>query len=164
MTELVDSLQFGLAVVMLLLGLIGAVLPIVPGSVLMLLTVWGYAYLDGFQAPGPWLVALLSIILLVGGSAEWWLPYFGVRSEGGSLRATLYGLIGGFVGLFFGFLFGSLLGYAIGVLLGAYQTERDWQRAWRSVLNGLKWQGAAALVELGGGLIVFFLFIWAALR
>lgn len=163
MTELIDSLQFGLAVVMMVLGLIGTILPVVPGSVLILLTLWGYAWLDGFSAPGPWTVAGLSAILLVVGTAEFWLPYFGVRASGGSLRATIYGLIGGVIGLFFGFLFGSLIGYAIGVLLGSYQTHRDWQLAFKATMGGLAGQGAAALVELAGCLIVVYIFLRAAL-
>lgn len=160
---LLHSLAFGVAVLFIVLGLIGTLLPILPGPLLIWVTVFSYAWFTDFQSPTAAWVALISAILLVTGTADLWLPILGANVSGASRRATVYGVIGGLVGLIWMPPLGSLVGYALGVLLGAYHTYGDWQIALRASLGGLAGQGIAVLVKLGGGLTVLALFVYAVL-
>ena len=59
---LLEALAFGIAVAFILIGLAGTVVPILPGILLIWLTVLAYAIVDGFEAIG-W-VAFIVVTLL----------------------------------------------------------------------------------------------------
>ncbi len=154
-----ESLGFGIAILFILIGLIGTVLPILPGTLLIAFTILGYSFFNGWQSPSVLQLILLMTILVIAGASNWWLPAMGAKSAGGApKRAILYGTIGGIIGLFFGLFIGTIIGYALGVLLGCYQKYRDLDRALKASLGSVAGQGAAALVELGAGILVFILF------
>lgn len=159
-----QSILFGLTIVGILIGLIGIWVPILPGSLLIFLSVFGYAYMTQWQDPQLWVTILLLLTVIVTGTSEFWLPYFGAAKASGSKRASIYGIIGGVVGIFFGFIFGSILGYALGVLLGTYQKHRDLNKALRASLVGVAGQGTAMLVQFSGGVVVLYFFIKTVLQ
>lgn len=163
LTHLADSLVFGIAVAFIVLGLIGTIIPALPGPILILLTILGYGWVDGWMAPSGWMIGVMVVLMLVTGSADLWLPYLGVRSSGGNRRVTIYAFIGSIIGLFYLPPFGPIIGYAIGVLLGSYQLHRDWRVALRASLIGVAGWGVATAIQLGGGIIVLILFVWSTL-
>jgi len=160
----IQSVGFGIAVLFILIGLVGTILPILPGTLLIAVTVISYSFFNSWQSPSVIELAILIIILTISGSSQWWLPAMGAKSAGGApKRAILYGTIGGIIGLFFGLFIGTIVGYALGVLLGCYQKYRDFNRALKASLGSVAGQGAAALVELGAGILVLALFSYFAL-
>ena len=158
-----EAILFGVTILGILVGLIGTVIPILPGPLLIFLSILGYAWTTGWQQPNVWVTVGLLALTAVTGSAEFWLPWFGASKASGSRRAAVYGFIGGVIGIFFGFIFGSILGYAAGVLLGTWQKHRDLNKALKASVTGVAGQGAAILVQLGGGIIVLALFVRAVL-
>lgn len=160
----IQSVGFGIAILFILVGLLGTLLPILPGSLLIALTVIFYSFANSWQSPTLLELGLLMLILAISGTASWWLPAVGAKKMGGApRRAILYGTIGGIIGLFFGLFIGTIVGYALGVLLGCYQTYRDLNRALKASFGSVAGQGAAALVELGAGILVLILFSYFAL-
>lgn len=162
-TLLFQSLSFGVAVALIVLGIIGVVIPLLPGMLLIWLSIAGYAFLTGFEAITPVWLAVFTLLALVLGSADWWLPMLGARAGGASRRSGLYGLAGGIIGFFVFAFIGSIIGYALGVVIGEYQKHGDWQRALRTSAGGLAGMGLAAAVQLGGGIVMLLLFVWRAL-
>jgi uncharacterized protein YqgC (DUF456 family) len=162
-TLLIQSITFGLAVAFILLGIVGMVVPLLPGSLLIWLTIAGYAFVTGFEAITPVWLGVLSVLALVVGSADWWLPMLGARASGASRRSSLYGLAGGIAGFFAFALVGSIVGYALGVVLGEYQKHQDLKRALRISAGGLAGMGLATGVQLGGGLLMLGIFVWRVL-
>jgi uncharacterized protein YqgC (DUF456 family) len=161
--HLYHSLLFGITVGLIVIGLLGTIVPILPGPLLILGAIVGYAWLNDFRSPTlPWLL-LIGVIMAATGSADIWLPLLGANLTGISWWGTLYGIVGGIIGLFWFPPFGSLLGYALGILLGAWQTHRDWPTALRASLGGLAGRGVAVVVQLGGGLVSSALFFYAVL-
>jgi uncharacterized protein YqgC (DUF456 family) len=159
-----QSIGFGIAILFILIGLIGTILPILPGSLLIAVTIISYSFFNRWQTPSVLELTLMLTILLVAGTSNWWLPALGAKSAGGApKRAILYGTIGGIIGLFFGLFIGTIIGYALGVLLGCYQKYRDLNRAIKASLGSVAGQGVAALVELGAGILVLILFSYFAL-
>lgn len=160
-----QSLGFGIAILFILIGLLGTILPILPGSLLIAITIIGYSFFNSWQSPTVLELLLMMGILLIAGTSSWWLPAMGAKSAGGApKRAILYGTVGGIVGMFFGLFIGTIVGYALGVLLGCYQKYRDFNRALKASLGSVAGQGAAALVELGAGILVLILFSYFALN
>lgn len=160
----VQSLLFGLTVVGILVGLIGILVPVLPGPLLIFLSIFGYAYYTQWQDPQLWVTVVLLATVVVTGTSEWWLPYFGAAKVGESKRASVYGFVGGVVGMFFGFIFGSIAGYALGVLLGTYQKHGDMQKALKASVAGVAGQGTAMVVQFAGGATVLFFFVKTVLH
>jgi uncharacterized protein YqgC (DUF456 family) len=162
-----EALIFGFAVGFMIVGLVGIVVPILPGTLLIWLTVLIYAVIDGFETVGWVGFIIITIIALVTGTADLWLPVLGAKSAGAAKRAMVFGLAGGVIGFFLlgglipilGSLLGSVLGYAAGVLLGQYHKYRDWNLALRAGLGSMAGWGIGTAIQFGGGLLIVALFI-----
>lgn len=163
MSVFLDSLSFGLAVVFIVIGLVGTVVPLLPGILLIWLTILVYAILTGFTAVTPLGFTVLTLIALVTGTSDLWMSLLGARTGGASRRALLFGIAGAIIGTFVLPLFGTIIGYALGVLLGEYQKRGDWDAALRAGLSGLAGWGIATAIQLGGGLLMLAIFVWQVL-
>lgn len=131
MSEALNSLPLWLALAAMLLGLVGAVVPGLPGVPLIFLAGLAYAYLGGFEEIGGWIVALLALFAVLALAADYVATSYGARRFGASWAGTLGGAVGGFIGtvsglLFFGVgaFFGLILGTIGGVFLGEYLRRR----------------------------------------
>lgn len=168
---LLDAIAFGVAIAFMLIGLIGILVPILPGILLIWLTALAYAIVDGFQAIDWITFTLLTIIALITGTADLWLSLLGAKTGGAAKRAMFLGVIGGVLGFFLlgavlpvvGNLFGGIIGYAIGVLLGQYQKFEDWNVALKASIGGVVGWGIATVVQLAGGVLMIVIFIWQVL-
>ncbi len=168
---LLDAIAFGVAVAFMLIGLIGILVPILPGILLIWLTILAYAIVDGFQAIDWITFTLLTIFAIITGTADLWLSLLGAKTSGAAKRAMFLGAIGGVLGFFLlgavlpvvGNLFGGIIGYAIGVLLGQYQKFQDWNVALKASIGGVVGWGIATVVQLAGGVLMIVIFIWQVL-
>lgn len=158
MPLLLDSLGFGLAIGFMLLGLIGVVVPIIPGTLLIWLSTLVYAVATQFDVITPGAFAGLTLLAFITGTADLWLPLLGARGTGAGRRGLLFGVVGSLVGLLVGSLPGSLIGYALGIIIGEYSRQNDWRLAVRASLGGLAGWGVATAVQLGGGLLMIIIF------
>lgn len=163
MSIIADSLFFGLIVAFMLIGLIGVIIPILPGVFLIWFGVFLYAWRDGFEALSLGTFIFISILVVFAGLSDLWLPIFGSRKSGASKRTILTGLLGAIIGSFIVPLFGTVVGYIVGVLLGEYHKQRDWAAAWEASKGGLAGWGIATLIQLVVGVLVIIIFIWAVL-
>lgn len=172
LNTVLQALAFGVAVAFMLVGLVGIIVPILPGVVLIWLTVLAYAIVEGFSAIDWLSFATITLIALVTGTADIWMALFGAKSGGASLVSMVYGVVGSIIGFFVlgsvlplvGSLFGGIIGYSAGVLLGQYQKQRDWRLAFKASLGGLAGWGVATFIQLGGGLMILALFVWQVLK
>lgn len=163
---------FGVSVVSILIGIVGVIVPILPGTLLIWLTVLAYAIIEGFSSIDWLTFTVITLIALVTGTADIWLSLFGAKTGGASFLSMAYGVVGAIIGFFvlgavapiIGGLFGGILGYSAGVLLGQYQQERDWNLAIRASLGGLAGWGVATIIQLGGGMCILALFVWQVLK
>ena len=145
------------AVFLIAVGVIGTLVPILPGAVIVFLGMLLAAWLDGFARVGPLVLILLAVITtlvyvvdLVGGA-------FGAKTLGASRRATWGAVLGATLGMFFG-IAGILLGPFIGAVLGEYSVRRDLAGAGR--VGAGTWFGlalaAAAKIALVFAMLALF--------
>ena len=160
-----ESLALLIVAVAFGVGLLGSFMPILPGS----LIVWGavlfYAWpVDGFATFSHWVFALITLVGLVAGTADIWLPMLGAKKTGASWRTLVVGLIGGVAGTFLLPLpiFGTVIGYGAGILLAEYIRHGAWRPAWRATLGGVVGWGLSAAVELIGAIAMILLFFTQA--
>lgn len=172
MTVLVEALAFGVAVAMIAVGVVGTIIPILPGIFLIWLSVLAYAIIEGFKSIDWFTFVVITLIALVAGTADIWLSALGAKTTGASRRAMFLGFIGSIIGMIlgtfipipiFGNLIGSVLGYAAGLLLGQYHKYKDWNKALKAGLGGVAGWGVATAVQFAGGILILILFVWQVL-
>jgi uncharacterized protein YqgC (DUF456 family) len=166
-----EAIVFGIAVVVMLIGLFGIVLPIIPGLAVLWLTAVGYAIFDEFEAVGLVTVFFITLIMVVAISTDLWMPLLGSKKGGASKRAMFAGMIGGTIGFIvltplfpvFGSIFGGIIGYALGTLIGQYHKYQDWDAALRASIGGVAGWGASVVIQLIAGILIIAIFIWQVL-
>jgi uncharacterized protein YqgC (DUF456 family) len=135
-----------LAALAIVVGLVGIVVPMLPGTLLVLgsIVVWAVLTRD---ADG-WLCAGIAIaILLAGVVVKYAVPGRQLRARGVPTRALLLGAVLGVVGFFVVPVVGVVLGFVLGVYL--WELHRVGARdAWPSTVAALKAVGLSVLIEL----------------
>jgi uncharacterized protein YqgC (DUF456 family) len=158
-----ESITFGLIVVFIILGIIGIIIPLIPGILLIWLAVLTYVWAYGMETIGWANFIIITLIALVAGTSDLWMSLLGAKKGGASGRSFLFGGIGAIVGSFIIPLVGTIIGYAVGILLGEYQKRGDWNEALRASVGGVAGWGVATAVQFGAGLIILGIFIWRTL-
>jgi hypothetical protein len=155
----VETLGWTLATLLVLVGLVGTVVPLLPGPPLVFAGLLLAAWSDGFRHFGLPTVVLLSVLLLAAIAVDLLASALGARRLGAGPLAVVGALVGTLVGLFFA-LPGLLIGPLLGAALGEYWSRRDWRRAGRVGLAtwlGLLLGGAVKLALTLSMLAVFAL-------
>jgi uncharacterized protein YqgC (DUF456 family) len=106
-------------ILLLLIGLIGTMVPVLPGSTIILAA----AILHHFTIGGPhtvgwWTIAALAVLTLLSYALDLISGTVGAKWFG----ATKWGAIGGIIGMIVGFFFG-LIGIFVGPLIGVFLGE-----------------------------------------
>ncbi|MGZ4686253.1 DUF456 domain-containing protein [Oryzihumus sp.] len=139
-----------LAGVMVLLGLLGIVVPLLPGLPL----VWAGALLwaVSVHTAGAWLVlGLVSAVAVLGMVLKYVLPGRHLRSSSVGTPTMLAGVAVGVVGFFVVPVVGGVLGFVLGIFLAELLRLRSTAAAWPSTVTALKAVGLGMLVELAAG-------------
>jgi uncharacterized protein len=149
-----------LAVVVVLVGIAGTILPALPGTPLVLLGLVLAAWADGFQKVGWFPLTVIGGLTVLSLVVDFAATSLGAKRVGASWLAVAGATVGTIVGLFFG-LPGLILGPFVGAVLGEYLARRNRDQAlkagfgtWVGILLGTA--GKLALVFMMVGVFVFF--------
>jgi uncharacterized protein len=107
-----------LVVLLMAAGVVGSVVPFLPGSPLIFLGALLFAVTTDFDPVGGWELLLLALLTISSYALEQVSSAFGAAKLGGGRWAALGAIVGGIVGLFFG-----LVGVLLGPVLGAVGFE-----------------------------------------
>jgi uncharacterized protein YqgC (DUF456 family) len=153
-----------LAVLLIALGVVGTVLPALPGPILVFAGVLVGAWSDGFTRIGIGTVVLLGLLTVAAYVVDLVSAAAGVKRAGASRWAIAGAALGTLVGLFFG-LPGVVIGPFAGAVLGELTARRDLRGAGRAGLFaglgfaiGLAARLAIVFAMIGIALTAFFLF------
>lgn len=114
---MLSTLYFVLAALLILVGLAGAIIPILPGVPLVFGGMWLAAWADHYQHIGTFTLILLGVLAVLALAIDFVASLFGAKRVGASVRAMWGATFGTIVGLFLG-LPGLLLGPFIGAVIG----------------------------------------------
>jgi uncharacterized protein YqgC (DUF456 family) len=112
-----DIVLYTLAAVLVLVGLAGAILPVLPGVPLIFGGLWLAAWVDGYQHAGLWTLLAIAVLGALAMLLDFVAGMLGAKRVGASGAAVWGALLGTVVGIFFG-LPGLLLGPFVGALAG----------------------------------------------
>jgi uncharacterized protein len=157
----VDPLLVALALVVMLVGLVGVVVPVLPGLLLVWVAGAGTMLYLGTDAAGWGVAGLLTLLFLLGSGATIWLPARQGRRGGVPMRSLLAALVGAVVGFFVLPVIGFLVGAFVGLLLGEKQRHGDWEPTFASVRNVLRAYGIGIIIELVVGVTMIGIWIVA---
>ena len=124
----ITILLWVIAVVLILAGFAGLVLPALPGAPLLFAGLLFAAWADDFVYVGVKTLIALGIMAALSYALEFAASALGARRFGASPRAVTGAAIGTVVGIFFG-LFGILLGPFLGAVVGELTARRDLRAA-----------------------------------
>ncbi len=112
-----DSTLAIMSGILLLIGLIGTILPVLPGAPLALagLVVFKFSSVADY---GWGLIIVAGVLVMIGALLDYLLPIYMTKKLGGSKYAVWGSIIGLIVGIFF-----PPVGFLIGPFIGAFLAE-----------------------------------------
>jgi len=147
-----------LAVLLVLVGVGGLVLPAMPGAPVIFAGLLLAAWAEDFEYVGVGTLSALALLAVLTYLADFVASAFGARKFGASKKAVIGATIGAVVGMFFS-IPGLILGPFIGAVIGEYIEHPDLFRAGNAGLGaalGLA-IGIAAKLSLAFTMIGLFL-------
>jgi uncharacterized protein YqgC (DUF456 family) len=160
MEEPVHVIVLTLTLLVMLVGVIGIVLPILPGTILIFVAALVYALVEGFRAVGWPTLLVLGLLMLAATSADIWASSVGAKISGASGWSVVVGLVAGLAGFLVFSLLGAILGAVLGVLLTEIIRVGDWRQALRAGSGWLLGWVLSTVFQLAIGLIMVAVFVW----
>ena len=151
---------FGLSFLLIAVGLVGLVLPAVPGSGFILAGIALAAWAEDFVYVGRGTLIAVAVLAASTYAIDFAAGALGAKHFGASRRAVVGAAIGAVVGLFLG-LVGILVGPFVGAVLGEWTVRREIQAAGRAGIGTALGLAVGVAANLALGLSMVGLFVWA---
>jgi uncharacterized protein YqgC (DUF456 family) len=162
---------FWVALAAMLVGLLGVILPLVPGVGFIWLVTLIYAIAERFATIDPLTFFVLTLLGATGFSADLWMTQVGAKIGGASVWSLLAGLALGAIGAVIGAIFlgigavvGAFVGAIAGVILAEWYQRKDWNEA---IKAGGGWLVGCTLsggVQFLIAILMILIFVWQALK
>ena len=149
------TLLWVLCVALIVLGLAGTVLPVLPGTLLVWAGIVLGAWIDDFARVSVTTVVVVSVLGVVAWGLDYAAGLLGAQKAGASKQALLGAAVGTVVGLFMG-LVGVLFMPLVGAAVGEYMARKNQARAvkvglatWVGIMLGLLAKVVLAFIMVG---------------
>jgi uncharacterized protein YqgC (DUF456 family) len=154
-----DLLWWLFAIVLMAVGLIGTVLPAMPGAIIILAAAVMHQIMLGTEKSlGWWNIAALGLLALLSSALEFAASYFGAKRFGATKWGALGAVLGVIVGLFFpfpGLIIGPVAGAIAGELLAGKRLVSAGRAGWGTLLGNLA--GMIGKLTIGLVMVSWFL-------
>jgi uncharacterized protein YqgC (DUF456 family) len=147
-----------IAIVLMAVGLLGTVLPLIPGAIIILAAAILHQVMLPEKSLGWWNIAGLIALTLVSYALEFGAGYFGAKRFGATRWGTFGAVVGTIAGLFFSFpglLIGPVIGAVAGELIAGKRLVSAGRAGWGTVLGNLA--GMVAKLVIALAMISWFL-------
>ncbi|EMA50291.1 DUF456 domain-containing protein [Halococcus thailandensis] len=130
------------------LGVVGSVVPLVPGTLSSLVGVYLYWWASGYTEPGPLLLAALTVVGVLALVADYFGGAVSARAGGASMVTTTLAAIVGIALFFVVGPLGIVLGVAGTVFVVEFYRHRNPERSLRAALYAAVGVLASTVVQL----------------
>ena len=144
-----------LAIALIGVGVVGTVLPVLPGAILVFAGIALAAWIDDFARIPVWLLGVFAVMTVCAWLVDYFAAALGAKKAGASRYAIIGAAIGTIAGILTG-LWGLLFMPLLGAAAGEYIAQRDAYRAgkvgvatWIGLLLGTVAKLALVLAMVG---------------
>lgn len=150
-----------LCALVIAVGLVGILVPILPGSILILGATVAWAVATGGAL--AWTVAGLATVVLVAGAVvKYLVPGRRLQVAGIPASTQWAGVALGVVGFFVVPVVGLLIGFVLGIYAAEHH-RLGARRAWPSTRHALRAVGLSILIELAAGVLATLVWVGGVL-
>jgi len=149
------ALLWLLAIALIAIGIVGTVMPALPGTLLVFAGIVLGAWIDDFTQVSGGTLIVIGVLTVLSWALDYAAGMMGAGKAGASRQAIIGAAIGTVVGIFAGFI-GVLFLPLVGAAIGEYLARKDQRRAmhvgvatWLGILVGLVAKVVLAFVMIG---------------
>lgn len=141
--EIITTVLVGLA---MLIGCIGIIVPVLPGSILIAIGALVWAIVLG-TTTGWVTLAVILLLVGIGMTASWVLTGKRLKARQIPNSSLVLAAICAFIGFFVIPVVGLFVGFIAGLYLAEYRRLKDPKEAWQSSWTAIKALGIGIIVE-----------------
>jgi uncharacterized protein YqgC (DUF456 family) len=160
-----EIILFVSALIFMLVGLLGVILPVLPGIPMIFIVALFFSILTDFTYLSGQTIILLGILAIISLVLDWIATLFGVKKMGGSY----FGVLGAFIGMIVGLLLPGvgIFGFVIGAFIGAFLFEllinKESKKALKAGLGSFIGFLVGGVFKLVIGAAMIGIFVWNVL-
>ncbi|MCD4698769.1 MAG: DUF456 domain-containing protein [Bacteroidales bacterium] len=154
----IDLLWIVIGLIILVIGIVGCVLPVIPGQVLS----WGSLLILQLTSPPPFTAKFIVVWALITAGVtllDYYVPIWGTKKLGGSKKGIWGATFGLIVGIFFFPPFGLIIGPFVGAYIGELAAGKNSNVAFKSGLGSFLGFVAGTMMKLTISFIMGYYFI-----
>lgn len=152
-------LLLSLAIICLVLGIFGSILPVLPGVPISWLGLLFFYLIPGIEI-NYWLLGITLVVAIIIYALQIMIPAMGTKKYGGSKAGMIGTTIGLIAGIFTPIPFAILIGPFVGAFIGEIINKSDSKTALRAAYGSFIGFLASTFMEFMVALIFFILFIY----
>lgn len=160
-----EIILFIAALIFMFVGLLGVILPVLPGIPLIFGVALVFSILTDFTYLSGQTIIIMGLLAVISLILDWIATIFGVKKMGGSY----FGMLGAFIGMIVGlFIPGvGIFGFVIGAFVGAFIFEllvnKESQKALKAGIGSFVGFLVGGVIKFAIGVVMIGMFIWHVL-
>lgn len=158
-----EIVLFIVALIIMIIGLAGVILPVLPGIPLIFAAAALYGILTGFAGISLNIILILAGLTVFGLVVDYLANYFSVRKMGGGRAGAIGAVVGLMIGIWFGLVWIVLLPFMLAVVFELL-AGKEGRRALKAGVGSLVGLLFSGLLRFIIGCVMVGLFVWAVLH
>lgn len=147
------------AIILVVIGVIGTFIPLLPGVPLVFITISAYGWYEGFNLITPNLVAIFAGLTILSLLMNYLSVVLGAKYFGSSKYGTFGAFLGIVIGIFILPPLGLFIGPWLGATLGEYIYQQDIRRSLRAGIGAIVGIVSSIVFDLAIAIIMALTFI-----
>ncbi len=151
---------FSIAILLMLIGLAGCLLPILPGTPILLAAAVVHRLYFGDTGPSLLVLGIMTLLTILSLIFDQLASMFGAKRMGATWKGVTGAVVGGLIGLFFS-LPGILLGPFIGATVFELFGDREFRDALRAGVGATLGLLLGAVGKVAVSMVMILMFSWS---
>jgi uncharacterized protein YqgC (DUF456 family) len=151
---------FCIAILIMLIGLAGCLIPILPGTPVLLIAAIAHRLYFGEAGPSMLVLVILTVLTLLSLIFDQVASVLGAKKLGATWKGVTGAIVGGLVGLFFS-LPGIILGPFIGATLFELFGDREFRDALKAGVGATLGLLFGAVGKVAVAMVMMLMFTWS---
>lgn len=151
---------FSIAILIMLIGLAGCLIPILPGTPILLLAAIAHRLYFGDAGPSMLVLVILTVLTIASLIFDQLASMVGAKKLGATWKGVTGAVLGGLVGLFFS-LPGIILGPFIGATLFELFGDREFREALKAGVGATLGLLFGAVGKVAVAMVMMLMFTWS---